>query len=152
MKEFRDFEKTKNGKIKVTVKSENVEVYLPIDGENKTVGTSDSVATQIIEDVETFVTFLKDQLLQSQKQISEIEKHLKDLEYIKDDIIPESILQDLAKYLTAKKSKATMEALKSLNKYLEGIYTKRDLNRKLEQMKKINADLKEQNAKLELIL
>lgn len=152
MKETRDFVKNEDGTITVEVKTQDVEVYLPIDGEQKTVGKSNGTQIQVINDVETFTTFLEDQLKQSEQQITELKKKLEELKDVNEDLIPESILQELSSYMSKKANKQKWEKIKALNNYVTKIYNKRSYQRQLEHMQKIHEDLVEQNKKLELIL
>lgn len=152
MNEERVFSKNKDGSIKVVVTYKNQEVFVPVNGEQLTIGNQNSIITQNIIDTEKFYEFMKEQQANAEQQIVKIKKELSQLEHVKDDIIPESIKLDIEKYINKKATKATNKSLMALNTYIQQVNNKRDRSRWLEQLQKQLDEITSQLAEIEKLL
>jgi len=152
MQEARTFEKNEDGTIKVTAIYKEQEVYVPVNGEQMTIGVQESVVTQTIDKVPEFIAFMTDQRVQAEAQIEKLKKELKDLEHVNEDLIPESMKLDIEKYINKKASKATLKSIQTLNTFIHQVNSKRDRKRWLEHVEKQHKEICEQIIQIEKIL
>ena len=150
--ETRKFSKNKDGSIKVVVTQKNQEVYIPLEGEQVTIGTQESQITQTIIDTEKFYSFMKEQKKNAIDQMKKINKELEGLKHINENVIPESTKMDIEKYLSKKASKSTLKSLKDLNTYLTQVNNKRDRQRWYKHLEEQLKEIESQLAEIEQLL
>jgi len=148
LKEVKKFELQKNGTLMIEVDTTN-ELSIPHEKKSIRIGHMKQKTHQYVDKdkINILKSFIKNQKDSIEGQLSNLENELARLKELKEDIVPEKILNDAKKYLEkyfkkGNKKGELNEALVALNNNLGKIIKKKQIKQQIEFLEKQNKLIK----------